>query len=201
MHQDHATLEGSAANEQPSIAACVLQWGAAAVALVMLGGAGCLEHRSTVISNELPFDQAVIAGHRWAGGAHTQKLPALPRQGRGQGRQEGADHRSDDRCGIGQQTHQSHDSSNRRWPNGLRNQFTRSSRLLPFQAASLARAQYLLTGTMTRGAGGGARKPFQINLALVDLSTRSVLGASQRAGATDGARYQPDAVLPRQRSW
>jgi outer membrane protein OmpA-like peptidoglycan-associated protein len=68
--------------------------------------------------------------------------------------------------------------------------------LLPFQSANLARAQYLLTGTMVRSAGSagsGARKPFQINLALVELSTRSVLAQASALARDDALDTSPTA--------
>lgn len=56
--------------------------------------------------------------------------------------------------------------------------------VMPFQVASLSKAQYLLTGTMTRVASSqpGAPQVFQINLALTDLKDgRVVAQASSRA--------------------
>src|SRR5438309_5351098 len=45
--------------------------------------------------------------------------------------------------------------------------------ILPFQSANLGKAQYLLTGTMTRaeGDGTGKKRALQIQLALTDLKT------------------------------
>jgi len=56
--------------------------------------------------------------------------------------------------------------------------------VVPFQVANLSAAQFLLTGTMTRVAGGqpGARLVFQIDLALTDLKRGMVVAqASSRA--------------------
>jgi outer membrane protein OmpA-like peptidoglycan-associated protein len=56
--------------------------------------------------------------------------------------------------------------------------------VLPFQVASLTKAQYLVTGTMTRIASEqtGARRVLQIDLAATDLKTgRVVAQASSRA--------------------
>jgi hypothetical protein len=56
--------------------------------------------------------------------------------------------------------------------------------LLPFQIPRLSEAQYLLTGTMRRVAGTlpGSRNVFQINLALTDMKTGTVVArASSRA--------------------
>jgi outer membrane protein OmpA-like peptidoglycan-associated protein len=56
--------------------------------------------------------------------------------------------------------------------------------VMPFQVASLSKAQYLVTGTMTRVASAqtGARPVFQIDLAATDLKTGTVAAqASSRA--------------------
>ncbi len=56
--------------------------------------------------------------------------------------------------------------------------------VLPFKLASLNRSQYVMTGTMTRiqDAKLGARAPFQINLALTELKSGTVVAqASSRA--------------------
>jgi outer membrane protein OmpA-like peptidoglycan-associated protein len=56
--------------------------------------------------------------------------------------------------------------------------------VLPFKLASLNRSQYVMTGTMTRlqDAKAGARAPFQINLALTELKSGTVVAqASSRA--------------------
>ena len=56
--------------------------------------------------------------------------------------------------------------------------------VMPFQVASLSKAQYLVTGTMTRVASAqtGARQIFQIDLAATDLKTGMVAAqASSRA--------------------
>jgi len=65
--------------------------------------------------------------------------------------------------------------------------------LLPFQSANLAKAQYLLTGTMVRTAGAGARKPFQIHLALVEMATRNVLAQASALARDDGLDTSPTA--------
>ena len=72
--------------------------------------------------------------------------------------------------------------------------------ILPFQSANLSKAQYLLTGTMTRvdGDGTAKKRALQIQLALTDLKTRH----RRRAGVGAGARRRPRPhaarLLPRQ---
>jgi hypothetical protein len=57
--------------------------------------------------------------------------------------------------------------------------------ILPFQAGNLAKAKYLLTGTMTRGQGD-ARNVLQINLALTELKSGLIV-AQASSKALDGA--------------
>ncbi|MCG3190757.1 MAG: hypothetical protein LKCHEGNO_03579 [Burkholderiaceae bacterium] len=175
-----------------SIAAVMLQWMAVAAALLMLGGAGCQSTGPTVLSNELPFDQAV--GQAIDGlVAQTQRLPAFlakveakvnrkavvvdPMIDAASGQQTGVtrlmEQKVVERLGQHQQME-----------------------LLAFQGPNLARAQYLLIGTTVRsaaGAGGGARRPFQINLALVELATRKVLAQASAVARDDGLDTRPTA--------
>lgn len=72
--------------------------------------------------------------------------------------------------------------------------------LLPYQAANLARAQYLLTGSMARAASTSG---YRIDLALTEMKTRSISAqASSRARAegvdtTPTAYYRDSPVLLR----
>ena len=72
--------------------------------------------------------------------------------------------------------------------------------ILPFQSANLGKAQYLLTGTMTRVAGDGTAKKraLQIQLALTDLKTGVVAAQASALARDDGLDHTPLAVLPRQ---
>lgn len=71
--------------------------------------------------------------------------------------------------------------------------------LLPFQTASLARAQYLLTGTMTRVLAEGGEKgtdksgapPRRIHLALTDLKSGTVVAQSMWLSTADGIDDTP----------
>jgi tetratricopeptide (TPR) repeat protein len=74
--------------------------------------------------------------------------------------------------------------------------------VMPFQIANLNKAQYLLTGTMTRVASSqpGAPQVFQINLALTDLKDGTVVAqASSRARDegldTNPTRYYRDSPV------
>lgn len=63
--------------------------------------------------------------------------------------------------------------------------------ILPFQPASLSRAQYLLTGTFTRVTRGGASNPFQLNLALTELKSGVVVAHASALARDDGLDTNP----------
>lgn len=65
--------------------------------------------------------------------------------------------------------------------------------ILPFQSASLARAQYLLTGTMSRVDGGATprSRPLQINLALTDLKSGTVIAQASALARDEGLDHTP----------
>lgn len=170
----------------------LLRWLATAAALVMLGGAGCQSSGPTVVSDELPFEQAVIAATDGLVG-QTQQLPAfLARVGatveaKVARRTLLIDPMLD--AASGQQTAVTRQLE-QRVAERLRSQHPQFE-LLPFQGANLARAQYLLTGTMARSGGSGARKPFAINLALVELASRNVLAHASAVAREDGLDNRP----------
>jgi len=173
---------------KPSIACDGLRWLATAAALVMLGGAGCQSTGPTVISNELSFEQAVVAATDGLV-SQTQKLPSFLAKVEASvvKRPLVIDPMID--AASAQQTQVTR-LLEQRVAERLRSQHPQFE-LLPFQSASLGRAQYLLTGTMVRTAGSGARKPFQINLALVDLGSRSVLAQASALARDDGLDTNP----------
>jgi tetratricopeptide (TPR) repeat protein len=65
--------------------------------------------------------------------------------------------------------------------------------ILPFQSANLGKAQYLLTGTMTRVSGDGTanRRALQIQLALTDLKTGIVAAQASALARDDGLDHTP----------
>jgi outer membrane protein OmpA-like peptidoglycan-associated protein len=65
--------------------------------------------------------------------------------------------------------------------------------ILPFQSANLGKAQYLLTGTMTRPSGDGSAKKraLQIQLALTDLKTGIVAAQASALARDDGLDHTP----------
>ena len=65
--------------------------------------------------------------------------------------------------------------------------------LLSFQSANLARAQLLLTGTMTRvdGDGGARKKALRIQLALTDLKAGTVVAQASALARDEGLDHTP----------
>jgi outer membrane protein OmpA-like peptidoglycan-associated protein len=94
-------------------------------------------------------------------------------------------------AGSGQQTALTHQLEDKVAARLRSNQFE----LLPFEPASLGKAQYLLTGTLARlhgaKAGSNSRVPFQINLALVDLKSGNVVAQSSARARDDGQDTTP----------
>jgi len=175
-----------------------LQWLATGAVLAMLGGAGCQSTGPTVISNELPFDQAVAAATDGLV-AQTQKLPAFLAKVEAKvvKRPLLIDPMLD--AASGQQTQVTRQLE-QRVTERLRSDHAQFE-LLPFQGANLARAQYLLAGTLVRQPGTGARRPFMINLALIELSSRNVVAQASALARDDGldttptSYYQDSPVL------
>ena len=65
--------------------------------------------------------------------------------------------------------------------------------ILPFQSANLSKAQYLLTGTMTRveGDGRASKRALQVQLALTDLKTGVVAAQASALARDDGLDHTP----------
>lgn len=63
--------------------------------------------------------------------------------------------------------------------------------ILPFDSANLAKARYLLTGTMTRLSVEEPRSPLQINLALTELATGTVVAQSSSVARDEGLDHTP----------
>jgi len=66
-------------------------------------------------------------------------------------------------------------------------------KVLPFDAASLGKSSYLLTGTLTRTQPGddGRRQPLKLNLALTDLASRKVVAQSSALARDEGVDHTP----------
>jgi tetratricopeptide (TPR) repeat protein len=65
--------------------------------------------------------------------------------------------------------------------------------ILPFQSANLSKAQYLLTGTMTRveGDGKATRRALQVQLAMTDIKTGVVAAQASAIARDDGLDHTP----------
>ena len=63
--------------------------------------------------------------------------------------------------------------------------------ILPFQSANLAKARYLLTGTMTRLTISESRSPLRIDLALTELATGIVAAQASAVARDDGLDHTP----------
>lgn len=66
-----------------------------------------------------------------------------------------------------------------------------SIEILPFQRANLAKARYLLTGTMKRLSVEQARSPLRIDLALTELASGMVVAQSSAVARDDGLDHTP----------
>jgi outer membrane protein OmpA-like peptidoglycan-associated protein len=72
---------------------------------------------------------------------------------------------------------------------------------LPFQAANLTRAQYLMTGTISRVLSDGPRHEVRISLALIDMKTRlvvaqaSALALEENLDSTPSPYYKDSPVI------
>ena len=160
----------------------------AVLALVVI--AGCAAPQATQLSSELPFEQAVAQATDGLAG-QTQKLPALLArvESRLAKRSIVLDPMLD--ATTGQQTAAT-TLLERRVVTRLTTNFDQFE-VLPFQSANLARAQYLLTGTMTRVANDGSAKKraLRINLALTDTKSGTVVAQASALAQDEGLDHTP----------
>ena len=166
------------------------------VAVAVLGLAtGCAAPQATVVAAELPFEQAVQQATDGLIG-QTQKLPALFARVEARVAKRGVvvDPMFD--ATSGQQT-QATTLLETRVTARIAERFE-GFELLPFQSANLARAQYLLTGTMTRvdapaAAGAAPRGPkaLQIALALTEIRTGTVVAQASALARDSGIDHTP----------
>lgn len=150
-------------------------------ALAML--AGCATPVATKDTNELPFDQAVaVATDNLV--KQTQNLPAF--LAKLTKRAVVVDPMLDG--SSGQQTAATR-LLEQRVTDRMKNNYA-VFEMLPFDAASLAKAQYLLTGTMTRDQSSKTGV-YQLNLALTDIKTGTVVAQSSARARDDGLDTSP----------
>jgi outer membrane protein OmpA-like peptidoglycan-associated protein len=151
---------------------------------------GCAAPQATQLSDELPFDQAVDQATDGLAG-QTQKLPTFLAKVESKLAKRGIvlDPMLD--ATTGQQT-----AATVRLENRVSERLTTKFdqfEILPFQSANLSRAQYLLTGTMTRVENGGAAKKraLRINLALTDLKSGTVVAQASALARDEGLDHTP----------
>lgn len=155
---------------------------------VLLGSAlaGCAAPGPTASTDEVAFDQAAAAATDSLM-AQTQKLPAII--AKLTNRAVVVDPMLEG--GSGQQTALTRTLEDKVTARLQANQFE----VLPFQPASLNKAQYLLTGTLGRvqsaAKSGSSRVPFQINLALTDMKSGNVVAQASSRARDDGQDTTP----------
>ena len=156
------------------------------VSLLVLGLGGCAAPQATSLTSALPFDEAVAQATDGLVG-QTQKLPAFLAKVESRLAKRGVvlDPMLD--AGSGQQTNATQ-LLERRVTERMTSKFE-SIEILPFQTVNLAKAQYLLTGTMARSQS--ARGTAQINLALTELKTGTVVAQASAIARDDGLDHTP----------
>ena len=165
----------------------VLVSAAAGVLGVLVGCAA--PPQATSLSDELPFEQAVAQATDGLA-AQTQKLPAFLANVQSKIAKKGVvlDPMLD--AVTGQQT-----AATVLLENRVTERLTTKSeafQILPFQSANLAKAEYLLTGTMSRVEGSANRKrALQINLALTDLKAGTVVAQASALAKDEGLDHTP----------
>ena len=160
--------------------------------------AGCAAPVATSDTNELPFEQAVALA---TDGLikQTQKLPGFLAKMEAKVSKRGLlvdpmiDASSGQQTGVTKQLEQL-------VTDRLRANYEQIE-ILPFQAANLPKAQYLLTGTTSRVQSDKPVSAFNINLAITDMKTGKVVAQSsarsrdQGLDATPTAYYRDSPVL------
>jgi hypothetical protein len=148
----------------------------------------CAAPQATSSSTEVPFEEAVAQATDGLV-AQTQKLPAFLAKVEAKIAKRGVvlDPMLD--ASSGQQT-QATQLLERRVTERMGSKFD-SIEILPFQSANLGKAQYLLTGTMTRVQAGKSKGPLQINLALTELKSGNVVAQASALARDEGLNHTP----------
>jgi outer membrane protein OmpA-like peptidoglycan-associated protein len=162
-------------------------WACAALALIITG---CATAPATNETSELDFASAVnVATDSLA--AQTQKMPAFLAQVDAKLNKRGIviDPMLD--AASGQQTVATRQLE-QRIVERLQSNYAQFE-VLPFQTANLGKAQYLMTGTLTRivGKQPSASASFQINLALTEMKTGIVVAQASSRARGEGLDMNP----------
>ncbi len=162
---------------------------------VLLAAAGCAAPKPTASTEPASFDQAVAEATDSLA-AQTQKLPAFMAKIETLAKLEALDKRAlviDPMIdsASGQQTVVTRQLEEKVAAR-LASKYAQLP-VLPFQLANLNRSQYVLTGTMTRlqDPKAGARSPFQINLALTEVKSGTVVAQASSTARDDGMDTTP----------
>ena len=146
--------------------------------------------QATNLSDEQPFDQAVAQATDGLA-AQTQKLPAFLAkvESKVNKRSVVLDPMLD--AVTGQQT-----AATVLLENRVSERLTTKTdqfEILPFQSANLARAQYLLTGTMSRveASATNRKRALQINIALTELKSGTVVAQASALARDEGLDHTP----------
>ncbi len=158
----------------------------ASVAAVLLAGCAA-PPQATNVSKELSFDEAVAEATDGLAG-QTQRLPAFLAKVESKLVKKGVvlDPMID--ANSGEQT-----AVTQKLERGVTGRLTErfpQFELLAFQAANLAKAQYLLTGTATRSQASG-HAVFRIDLALTELKTGNVVAQATALASGNGLDDTP----------
>ena len=164
-----------------------LAWLAAGCAVLL---AACATPQPTRLDNELPFEQAVLQATDGLA-AQTQKLPAFLARVESKLAKRGVvlDPMLD--ATTGQQTAATVLLESR-VADRLGSK-AEGFEILPFQSANLGKAQYLLTGTMTRTENDGSarKRALRINLALTELKSGIVVAQASALARDEGLDHTP----------
>jgi outer membrane protein OmpA-like peptidoglycan-associated protein len=158
--------------------------GAAAAVLAVILAAGCVTQPTAAVNtNTLPFDEAIVVATDALVG-QTQTLPAFLAkvEAKVNKRPVVLDPTLD--AGTGQQTAATQ-KLDRVATERMTSKFEQIE-VLPFRAGNLAKAQYLLTGTLTR-----QQQSYRIALALTDLKSGNVVAQSSAVARGDGVDMSP----------
>lgn len=158
-------------------------------AVVAVALAGCAAPQATSLTHEQPFEQAVAEATDGLV-SQTQKLPAFLAKVESKIAKRAVvlDPMLD--AGSGQQTIAT-ELFEKRVTERLTTKFDQFE-VLPFQSSSLSKAQYLLTGTMTRAPRtSGKGSAINLNLALTDLRSGNVVAQSSAIARDQGLDHNP----------
>ena len=150
--------------------------------------AGCAAPQATSVTQELPFEQAVAQATDGLV-SQTQKLPAFLAKVESKIAKRGVvlDPMLD--ATSGQQTVATQ-MLEKRVTEYMTSKYDQLD-ILSFQSSNLGKAQYLLTGTMTRLPASRSKSALKINLALTELRSGTVVAQASAVARDEGLDHNP----------